>query len=125
MISLARADIVCEGGGGFHGGMPKARDVDGKVIGDVSGTTEVGSEGEVPAETKAEVVVAETKAGVVAQIQSSYIRSLNDPGISMEIGSGVWSRGSLIESGVLGSVEGMSSTIGEGVCRLASESIVA
>ena len=62
--------------------MPKAENVEGRVTGDVSGAMGVGSEEGVP---------AETKAGAVAQIQSSYIRSLQDPGISMLMGSEVWS----------------------------------
>ena len=85
-------------------------------MGEVGGAMGVGSEGEVP---------AETKAGAVAQTQSSYIGNLQDPGISMVMGLGVRSRGSLIESGVSGSGRTMSSSIGEGVCRSASESIVA
>ena len=98
--------------------MPKAEDVEGrgKETGEVGGMMGVGSEGEVP---------AETKAGAVAQTWSSYIGNLQDPGISMVMGSGVRSRGSLTESGVSGSGRTMSSSIREGVCRLASESIVA
>ena len=60
--------------------MPKAEDVEGKVIGDVGRARKVGSEGEVP---------AETKAGAVAQIWSLYIDSLQDPGMSMLMGSGI------------------------------------
>ena len=73
--------------------MPKAEDVEGKgkETGEVGGMMGVGSEGEVPAETKAEMVVAETKAGAVAQTWSSYNGGLQDPGISMEIGLGVCS----------------------------------
>ena len=98
--------------------MPKAEEVEdrGKETGEVGRAMGVGSEEEIP---------AETKAGAVAQTQSSYISNLQDPGMSMLIGSGVWSRGSLIEPGVSGSGRTMSSSIGEGVCRLASESIVA
>ena len=107
--------------------MPKAEDVEGKgrEMGEVGGTMRVGSEDEVPAETKAETVVAETKAGAVAQTRSSYNGGLQDPGMLILIGSGVWSRDSLIESGVSGSGRTMSSSIGEGVCRSVSESIVA
>ena len=107
--------------------MPKAEDVEGRgrEMGEVGGMMEVGSEGEVPVETKAEMVVVETKAGAVVQTQSSCNGGLQDPGISMEIGSGVWSRGSLTESGVLGLVRGISSSIEEGVCCSASESMVA
>ena len=47
-----------------------------------------------------------------------------DPGISMLIGSGVRSRGSLIESEVSGSVRRTSSSIREGVCFSVSESIL-
>ena len=98
--------------------MPKAEDVEGKgkETGEVSGTMGVGSEGEVP---------AETKAGAVAQTQSSYIGNLQNPGISMVMDSGVWSRGYLIESGVSDSGRMISSSIGDGVCRSASESMVA
>ena len=98
--------------------MLKAEDVEGrgKETGEVGGTMGVGSEGEVP---------VETKAGAVAQTQSSYIGNLQDPGISMLMGSGVRSRGSLIESGVSGSGRMISSSIGEGVCHSASESMIA
>ena len=88
-------------------------------MGEVGGTMGVDSEEEVPAETKAETVVAETKAGAVAQTRSLYNGGLQYPGILMEIGSGVWSRGSLIESGVSGLVRGISSSIGEGVVKVA------
>ena len=120
MISFAGDVIVCGGGGGgggggFQGGMPKMEDIEGGVMGEVGRTMGVGSEEDVP---------AETKAGAIAQTRSSYIGNLQDPGMSMLIGSGVWSRGSLIESGVLGSERTMSSSIGEGVCHSASESIV-
>ena len=126
MIFFARDVIVCGGGGEFRGRMPKVEDVDGKgrETGEVGGTMGVGSEGEVPVETKAEMVVVETKARAVAQTQSSYNGGLQDPGISMEIGSGVQSRGSLIESGVSGSGRMMSSSIGEGVCHSVSESMI-
>ena len=127
MISFAVVVIVRIGSGGFRGGMPKAADVEGKgrVTGEVGGMMGIGSEEEVPAETKAEMVEAEMKAGAVAQTRSSYNGGLQDPGISMEIGSGVQSQGSLIELGVSGSGRTTSSSIGEGVCRSASESIVA
>ena len=107
--------------------MPKAEDVEdrGRKTGKVGGTMGVCSEGEVPVETKAEMVVAETKAGVVAQTQLLYNGGLQDPGMLILMGSGVWSRGSLIESGVSGSGRMMSSSIGEGVCCSVSESIVA
>ena len=118
LISFAGDIIVRGGGGGFREGMPKAEDVEdrGRETGEVGGTMGVGSEEEVP---------AETKAGAVAQTRSSYIGSLQDPGMSMLMGSGVWSRGSLIESGVLDSGRRMSSSIREGVCCSASESMVA
>ena len=81
LISFAGV-IIHGGGGGFHGRMPKAEDVEGKgrETGEVGGTMGVGSEEEVP---------AETKAGAVAQTQLSYNGGLQDPGISIEIGSGV------------------------------------
>ena len=99
--------------------MPKAADVEGKdeVMGEIGGTMGVDSEGEVPVETKAEMVEVETRVGAVAQTRSSYNGGLQDPGMLMEIGSGVRSQGSLIESGVSGSGR-MSSSIGEGVCCL-------
>ena len=80
MISFA-GDVIVRGGG-FHGGMPKTEDVEGKgkETGEVGGMTGVGSEEAVP---------VETKAGAVAQTWSSYNRGLQDPGISMEIGLGV------------------------------------
>ena len=109
-------DIACEDEGGFQGEMPKTEDVKGRVTGDVGGAMEVGSEGEVP---------AETKAGANAQIQLLYIRSLQDPEILMLMGSGVWSQGSLMESGVLDSGRRISSSIRDGVCHSASESMVA
>ena len=82
MISFAGVVIIRGGGGGFHGGMPKAKDVEGKgrKTGEVGGTMGVGSEEEVP---------VKTKAGAVAQTQSSYNGGLQDPGISKEIGLGV------------------------------------
>ena len=82
MISFAGDVIVCGGGDGFRGGMPKAEDVEGKgrETGEVGGTMGVGSK---------EAVSAETKTGAVAQTQSLYNGGLQDPGISMEIGSGV------------------------------------
>ena len=82
LISFAGEVIVCGGGDGFCGGMPKVEDVEGKgrETGEVGGMMGVGSE---------EMVPAETKAGAVAQTQSSYNGGLQDPGISMEIGSGV------------------------------------
>ena len=82
MISFAGDVIVHGGGGRFRGGMPKAEDVEGKgrETGEVGGMMGVGSEGEVP---------VETKAGAVAQTRSSYNGGLQDPEISMEIGSGV------------------------------------
>ena len=91
MISFAVVVIVCIGMGGFRGRMPKAADVEGKdeVMGEVGGTMGVGSEEEVPVETKAEVAETEMKAGAVAQTQSSYNGGLQDLGISMEIGLGV------------------------------------
>ena len=116
LISFTGEDIVCDSGGGFRGGILNAEEVEGKdmVMGDIGGMIGVGSEKEVP---------AETKAGVVAQIWSSYIGSLQNPGMSMLIGLGVWSRGSLIESGVSGSGRRISSSIGDGVCLSASESM--
>ena len=127
MISFAVVVIVRIGSGGFRGGMPKAADVEGKgrETGKVGGMIGVGSEEEVPAETKAEMVEAEMKAGAVAQTRSSYNGGLQDPGMSIEIGSGVRSQGSLIESGVLGSGRTMSSSIREGVCHSSSESMIA
>ena len=64
--------------------MPKAEEVEGRgrATGEVGGTMGVGSEEDVP---------AETKAGAVAQTRSSYIGNLQDPGMWMLIGSGVWS----------------------------------
>ena len=104
--------------------MPKA-EVEGKVIGDVGRARGVGSKGEVSAETNAEAVLAETKAGAVVQIWSLYIDNLQDPGMSMLMGSGVWSRGPLMESGVSGSRRRTSSSIVKGVCCSVSESMVA
>ena len=47
-------------------------------------------------------------------------------GMLMKMGSGVWSQGSLMESGILGSaMEASESSIGEGICYSASESILA
>ena len=79
MISFAGYIIIHGGGGRFHGGMPKAEDVEdkGKETGEVGGMMGVGSK---------EVVPAETKAGAVAQTWLSYNGGLQDPGISMEIG---------------------------------------
>ena len=64
--------------------MPKTEDVEGKVTGEVGGAMEVDSEGEVPA-----YIPEETKVGAVAQTQLSYKGSLQDPGMSMLMGSGV------------------------------------
>ena len=61
-MSFAGDIIVRGGGGGFWGGMPKAVDVEGREIGEVGGAMGVSLEEEVP---------ADTKAGAVAQIQSS------------------------------------------------------
>ena len=92
--------------------MPKAEDVEGKgkAMGDDGGATGVGSEGEGPA-----YVPEETKVGAVAQTRSSYKGSLQDPG--------VWSCGSLMESGVLGSLR-RTSSIGDRVCLSVSESMI-
>ena len=54
----------------------------GRVTGEVGGVMGVGSEEEVS---------AETKAGAVVQTWLSYIGNLQDPGMSMLIGSGIWS----------------------------------
>ena len=75
---------IAHGGEGFQKGMPKAEDVKGKVTGEVGGAMGVDSEGEVSA-----YIPEETKVGAVAQTWLSYKRSLQDPGISMLMGSGV------------------------------------
>ena len=93
MISFAVVVIVHIGSGGFRGGMPKAANVEGKgkVTGEIDGMVGVGSEGEAPPEIKAKMEEAETRAGAVAQTRSSYNGGLQDPGMLMEIGSGVQS----------------------------------
>ena len=52
LISFAGDIIICGGGGGFQGGMPKVVDVEGRgrEIGEVGGAMGVGSEEEVPAD---------------------------------------------------------------------------